>query len=200
MNKVIFLSSFLHVQISMSAQPTLASVDQVPATTLWATTPASVPLNTCRSTEGTTAWVSARRFFLTDLKKKNILSSRLLIKAQRVKGKTFSSIFLLVMQTWGRACVTATSTTHARTSCPSTWPRRCAAAPTMLERPGTNRASPVQLLLPVSVTRHPETHSGTTVKTCPSLRICSCLFQLSTSYCVVTRLLASSSTSTLASP
>ena len=86
MNKVIFLSSFLHVQISMSAQPTLASVDQVPATTRWATTPASVPLNTCRSTEGTTAWVSARRFFLTDLKKKKhslITSSNKSSKSKR---------------------------------------------------------------------------------------------------------------------
>lgn len=42
----------------MNALPTLGSVDLVPATTHWATTPVCVPLSTCRSTEETTAWVS----------------------------------------------------------------------------------------------------------------------------------------------
>lgn len=50
----------------MSAQPTLGSADLVPATTLWATTPVCAPLNTCRSMEETTAWVSGRDLSWTD--------------------------------------------------------------------------------------------------------------------------------------
>lgn len=42
----------------MNVQPTLGSVDLVPATTLWATTLACARLSTCRSMEETTVWVS----------------------------------------------------------------------------------------------------------------------------------------------
>lgn len=61
-----------------------------------------------------------------------------------------SSHLCLVMQTWGKVFATAISMTHVRMSCRSTWPRRCAAAPTMWAKPGTSRASRVLLLLPVS--------------------------------------------------
>lgn len=54
------LITFIHVQMLMSVQFTLGSVDLVPATTLWATTLVCVLLNTCKLMEETTAWVSGR--------------------------------------------------------------------------------------------------------------------------------------------
>lgn len=189
-NKGLILSVLLYVQMSMSVNDQ-ASVGPASATTPSGTTHVYALWTTCRSMEGTTAWVGLHT---------------LVCISQQSGSHAFNLLSLSSenTQTWGRATASGTftpTTGLVMESWPSTWPRRCAAAPTMLERPGTNRASPVQLLLPVSVTRYPETHSGKTLKTFPSLRIsCSCLFQLSTSYCVVTRLLASLSTSTLASP
>jgi len=104
--------------------------------------------------------------------------------------------FLLVTQTWGRVCATATSMTHVRTNCRSTWPRRCAAVPTMWAKLGTSHARPVLLLLLVSFCSNVAFWMYfITVSESPP----SWFFQLSTSCCVVTRLQASSLTSTLAS-
>ncbi len=152
---LIFVKFFL--QILMNARPTLGSVDPVPATTLWATTPACVPLNTCKSMEETTAWVRGR-----DCQENTFFYPVF----QTCYSADFSAfwfnrlfVFLLVLQTWERVCATVTSTTRVRTSCLSTWPRRCAAAPTMWGRLGTNRVRPVQLLPPVSVNKCTETNS-----------------------------------------
>lgn len=111
---------------------------------------------------------------LKKFEKANIFRCRL--SAVEFNGST---VFLLVMQTWGKVCVTATSTTRVRTSCPSTWPRRCAAAPTTWEKPGTSRVRPVQLLLPVSVSKYAETYSEKTVKTL----LCEYILLLSLSVC-----------------
>ncbi len=131
LNADIFSDGFS--QILMNVRRTSASAVQEPATTRWETTPASVHPSTCRWTEETTAWVRAAR------------------RAISTESQLLELIRVSVSQIWERACATATSTTPARTSSPSTWPRRCAAAPITWAKPGTDPARPVPRRPPVSV-------------------------------------------------
>lgn len=65
----------------------------------------------------------------------------------------------LYTQTWGRVTATGTSTLttwHAMGSWTSTWPKRCAAAPTTLAEHGTNHVNSV--LCPALVRCHTYTH------------------------------------------
>jgi len=67
----------------------------------------------------------------------------------------FASFFPINAQTWGRATATGTFTQrmgHVMESWPSTWPKRCAAAPTTLVVRGTNLVNSV--LFPALVRSH----------------------------------------------
>lgn len=73
----------------------------------------------------------------------------------RLDNFTLDFLFFVHMQTWGKATATGTFTQTTRRvmeSWPSTWPKRCAAAPTTLAVHGTNPVNSV--LCPVLVRPH----------------------------------------------
>lgn len=119
-----------------------ASAAQACATTPSGTTPVSALWTTCRSMEGTTAWVGLHMHYHDVINQLN--------------GGDMQScsdfFFLIDTQTWGRATATGTFTLTTKLvmeSWPITWLKRCAAAPTTLAAHGINPVNSVPCPVPV---------------------------------------------------